>query len=212
MSLDELKAKQRYRVRRGLENVEVCKVDAVSPELADEIYLIAVEAFAEYPESYRPQLEHDRFTQSVCSEKGDFWLCREKATGQLCGYAICHPQADMVHLSVVKVPERFMKLEVNAAVAYQLCDYYLNQRHFRYICDGERNLRHQTGYQDFLCRVLNFRYAYCRLHVVYHPLIWPLVKGLYPFRNGIKKRSSSHRLLYNLSTVLMQEEIVRKQD
>ena len=31
-----------------------------------------------------------------------------------------------------------------------------------YLCDGQRNIRHQTNFQEFLVKYFGFRYAYTR--------------------------------------------------
>lgn len=80
-----------------------------------------------------------------------------------------------------------------------------------YLCDGERNIRHQTSYQDFLVTVLGFRKAPCRLNIVYHPLFKVVVKTLYPFRRMLLP-FCSNKLIYNAYCLLFQEQCARECD
>jgi hypothetical protein len=139
----------------------------------------------------------------------DYWLCKDKEGGEFCGYAKCVINGDVVDLAGVKVLQQYLKLEVNAALIYKISEYYLNQCNKAYICDGERNIRHQTSYQDYLCKVVNFRYAYCNLNVCYSPKIKWMIPIIYLFRTPIKYISKYSKLLYNVSCLLEQERIAR---
>ncbi len=210
-----LNAKQRYRIKKGLNNVDIHVIvggfKREDDQLASNIFECAVECFADYPEEYRPILQKETFTKWLLSlgKLVDIWVCSDKEIGDVCGYGYCTRQENMVHLSQIKIPTRWLKNEVNAALAYKICEYYLKECGYKYICDGERNIRHQTNYQDFLVRVLNFRYAYCKLNIVYHPLVQLSILILYPFRKFLAK--SKNKFIYNIYCLLNQEEIFRTQ-
>lgn len=139
----------------------------------------------------------------------DVWGAIDKETRRLVGYAICRNNDDVTHLSAVKVHPDYLKNEVNAALAFVICQYYLNDLRQRYVCDGERNIRHETGYQHYLVSNLGFRYAYCNLHVAYKPVIGLAVIILYPIRNFIKKIVRYNNKIFDVWCVLKQEQYKR---
>lgn len=140
---------------------------------------------------------------------GNFWACIDKETSVMCGYCEVIPRGKLLNMTIVKVRPEYLRNRVNAGLVFTLCQYYLNSGMYAYLSDGQRNIRHETNYQAFLVKTLGFRYAYCRLNVVYHPLVNILVKGCYPFRSLIGKLSVNSARLYNLYCLLRQEEYAR---
>ena len=211
VSLDAFSAKQRYRIRRGLDNANYIRIFPDDTHLIEQMWPVAVASFANYPAKYRPTLRREAFLASVASDMKELecWGCIDKSSNSLVGYAFCKVCPDRVSLSVVKVHPDALKNEINAGLAYTLCFEYLNQRAYPCICDGERNIRHETNYQQFLVRVLGFHLVYCRLNVVYHPMIALAVRLLFPFRHCIQALSVHSKLLYNIYSLLRQEEIAR---
>lgn len=214
ISLDCLTSKQRYRVNKGIKLNEIklaTRDDIVS--VLDDLANLTKDCFCEYPLKYRPTFNKDKFMEEIMRytdlDDYDYWLCFDRLTNKLSGYARCRRHSNMVHLYVVKVAPDYLKNEVNAALAYIICEHYINKEGFDYVCDGQRNLRHETDYQNFLIRVLGFRRAYCKLNVIYHPLFAPIIKILYPFRKAIYRLSNKNKSLYNLYCLLYQEEIAR---
>lgn len=208
--LDDLTAKQRYRINRGRKNVSIKRIDEKERQkYVDDLYQIAVDSLSEYPAKYREIPSKDNFSSQLLNTKADVWIAVDKEEQKVCAYSLCSKQMDMVHLSVMKVMPDYLRKEVNAVFAFEICYYYLNELGLRYICDGERNIRHETNYQDFLVKVLGFRYAYCKLNVIYHPLVKIVVACLYPLRSLLKKMGVYSPFLYNIYCVLKQEQIVR---
>lgn len=146
---------------------------------------------------------------ATSSGKADIWICQDKETDKIVGFAHTPYRNNVVFLSTLKLDPHFFKNEVNAALVYEICRHYLNDLGFSYICDGERNVRHQTEYQDYLVRVLGFRKAPCRLRIVYHPLVKPLIWTLYPFRSLLKP-FRGNKLIFNLYCILFQEQCARE--
>lgn len=72
-----------------------------------------------------------------------------------------------------------------------------------YLCDGARNIVHETNFQDFLIKYFGFRKAYCRLHIVYRPIVRVLVSGLFPFRHLLAKVNNNK--VKNVCAVLKME-------
>ncbi len=214
--LDKLTAKQRYRVKKGLSrcNVEFLESDKqLTDSLFEEIYAVVVEAFSDYPLMYRPNILKEDFRKELLSrltdKAQDVWLIKDAQDIKLIGYGYVTKKQTMVYLNQVKIPTKYLDTEANAAFAYKICEYYLNGQKYKYICDGERNIKHRTNYQEFLVRVLNFRYAYCRLNIFYSFPMKIAVNILYPFRNIIKHLGKHSAFLYNVYCVLKQENIHR---
>lgn len=215
ISLESLSAKQRYRIKRGLKNNLVWKASPNEITMRrSEIAKTAEESFRDYPEEYKPHIDIKKIVaqlaESANSEMADVWLCENIETKEIIGYSECLFNKNSVNLNAVKVNPDFLSTEVNAALAYTICHHYINERGYDYICDGERNIRHQSNYQDFLERVLGFRKAYCKLNVIYHPLVKPIVYFLYPFRELLNMKKITSPFLYNIYCLLKQEEIARK--
>ena len=208
--ISKLKAKRRYEIVRALKNVNVKIINPL--DYIEELYQVTRLAFLEYPLKYRVNITRDTFMQTLEEWRksgGEYWGCFDKETDVLCAYAICVKQCDCVALSVVKVLPTYMTKGVNAAIVYFLCDKYLNQKNVRYIYDGERNLRHETNYQEYLIKYFGFRYAYCKLNVIYRSDVKWCVNILFPFRRLFKSLSSRFPMFYNIYCVLKQEEIRR---
>lgn len=210
--LSEFSAKQRYRINKGLKNCNVVRLshDKVK-NYTEDIYQIAEQAFADYPAAYRPVLRIDDYKRWLFDmpKQQDIWLCYEKETGKVIGYAVCNKQDGFINLEQVKVPTKKLNTEANAAIVFRLSEYYLKEQHWDYICDGERNIKHLTQYQDYLVRVLNFRYAYCKLNIVYSPKMQLAVNLLYPFMGGVKLLGKFNTFFYNVYCVLRMEKIRR---
>ncbi len=178
-----------------------------------DIIDLLIDSFSDYPSIYKPTFNIEHYAKdlidSCYNENCQIWLVKDKESSKLVGMSYCVRDEDVINLQVIKVRPSYLKNEVNAALGYEICRYYMNDLGLRYICDGERNIRHITNYQDFLIRVLGFKKAYCKLHVVYHPYLKPIINILYPLRKLISRFGKLNRHLYDVSCVLRQEEIAR---
>ena len=214
IELDRLTAKQRYRVRKGLKNNEIWL--ATREEIignADELYGAYSESLKDYPSVYKINPQRaiiDSLAVLAQTNGQDIWLIKDRNDDKIIGFAHWCIVDSAIAMSSVKIRPQYLNNEANAALGFVLCDYYLNQNNYLYVCDGERNIRHITNYQDFLVRVLGFKKIPCKLHVVYNPLIRPIISALYPFRGFIARIEKMNSYVYNLSCVLKQEEIARK--
>lgn len=214
--IDKLTSKQRYRINKGLRLnaiyiADIAELNSLFPEIVDLIQ----DSYSDYPSFYRPNYNIEDYVRSLINasqnENCDLWLVKDIASDKLVGLSYCVRVDDVINLLVVKVRPSYLKNEINAALGYQIVHYYMNDLGLRYICDGERNIRHITNYQDFLVRVLGFKKVYCKLHVVYHPMLKPIIKIIYPFRRLIFRIGKINRHIYDVACLLRQEEIVRKQ-
>lgn len=212
--LEELSSKQRNRIKKGLANCTVTLMPRhEAATYAEVVYQIAKDSFSDYPKQYRPAIHKEDYVRwlSNLPENQDIWLCQLNETGEYIGYAMFEEIDGYVSSQHVKVPTIHLTTQANAAIAYTTQEYYLHTRPTKcdFVLDGERPIKHQTNYQDFLIHKVNFRYAYCHLHIAYAPYIQPIIKILYPFRKIWKYLGKCNKLFYNIYCVLNMEEIHR---
>jgi len=230
--INALKSKWRWEIQKGCGNFicEMAAGAAIIEEHKEALFSVAAAAFADYPEAYWPEISRERFYADVKVwedqlERGviDFVISRSKE-GTVCGYAVVEKNKNCMLLKVVKTNPAHHKQGLSAAIAKCIVDTYLPCNNDAtsplphppspvglYICDGERPLRHQTNYQEYLCKYFGFRYVYCKLRVKYAPVTAALVAVLFPFRRLLAKLSEKvpSGLLYNIVSVLEQERIRR---
>ena len=202
-----VKAKRRYEITKGIRNYAVKLIDP--QKFIDGLFVVQSEAFSAYPTGYRPVIKREFFEKQVRSWEN--YICYgafDRESGDICGYALLEDFGDWISFQVLKVIPSCEKKGVNAALIAQIIE-DLNPRLDGncYICDGERNIMHQTHFQEYLEKYFCFRRAYCRMHIRYKKGVCFIVKGLYPFRNFISKFNG--RAATKVKAVLFMEQIRR---
>ncbi len=207
--ISSLKAKRRYEINKGIKNFEVCEINA--SDYKHELYHVVESAWAIYPEKYRPKLDYDAFLKDV-----DNWnyykvyAAFQKETQKLCGYAILKRKDLYIDFCVLKSIPEYEHFGVNAAMCYQIVmDHNSFFEDGGYICDGARNIVHETDFQNYLIKYFEFRRAYCHLELAFNPTVKWLVKLSYPFRGVIRKLGWC-KWASQLASVLNMEEIRRE--
>ena len=205
-----LKAKRRYEITKGIKNFEVKRIN---PEAyAEELYSVQVAAFSAYPPKYRPSVDHDSFVTGVAQWTGALvYGAFFRETDELAGYAYLGEGNDCwLDFSVLKTKPQFERLSVNAAIMAYILE---SNREFLenggVICDGSRNINHETSFQDYLEKYFGFRKAYCKLHILYNPKISWVIKVLYPIRKMLL-RFDEVGLIHQVNAVLKMEELARE--
>lgn len=125
-------------------------------------------------------------------------------------YCTFEKRASYIEWSVLKSIPQYERLKVNAAIISYSLEYF-NEAIIQgyYVHGGERNISHETTFQEYLERTFGFRKAYCKVHVVYRPCIKIIVDILYPFRGILSK--IHNRLFHNINAILKMETICRSQ-
>lgn len=207
MDLKILTSKQRYEINKGLKNL-VVNIENPS-ETEEETYKIAVMSYEEYPDEYRNEYTEEEHHKNISEWEKDsiLFVARSKENSEIYGYAVCKIFDEYAELSISKVPHKYQKSGTNAALVYAVCEEVLNKRELKYVCDGARNIKHKTNYQDYLIKYFGFRRAYCVLKIKYKPAFKLCINILYPFRKVIK--NTKNKMLYNVYCILFQEEIRR---
>lgn len=205
-----LKAKRRYEINKGQKNFEVRILDP--RDCKEALYRVQVAAFSAYPSKYRPTVNKESFfAQTETWGKGTLVLgAFSRETGALSGYALLvEKDRNFVSFNVLKTDPVFEKYGVNAALVEKALDCYSDfLKNGGILCDGERNINHETAFQDYLQKYFGFRKAYCRLHIAYNPKIRWIVRLLYPFRRLLCKLDSI-RPVHKVNAVLKMETICR---
>lgn len=203
--VSKLKAKQRYEITKGRRNFYVEQINLLDHK--DRIYEIDKKKFAEYPEAYRPILKptaHEHIMGIIGDDQRIFGLFDRK-TSELRGYYICREKTfPCIQLSSTGIDPATYKDNSSAAIMDGILTYYQSISKRCYLSDGARNIRHITNYQQFLCSVFNFRYAYCKMKMLYPMWMKMVVTILKPFKNILAK--SSNDFLYNIACVLRMDE------
>lgn len=211
VDLEKCSSKQRYRIKKGIQNNRVVLLNQDEVKRHLDSICDVFEACNNSYGSTKQDINRYSFKENFPKITGDadVWGVFDANSNKLIGYCICRTECDVAHLSTVKIIPEALKSEANAALAYQICIYYINERHFQYVCDGERNIRHETNYQDYLIKTLGFRYAYCHLHVQYRPVVGFLIYILYPIRGFLYYLRKKHPVFFNVYCVLKQESYTK---
>lgn len=208
--LNELKSKQRYEINKGKKYFDVSVINP--QDYINAIYTIQVEAFKSYPKEYRPKLNYNDVKDEVFNEWDNkiVFAAFDKETNRMASYAIFERKESHIEWSVLKSMPEYEKLKVNAVIIAASLEYF-NQDLIqgKYISGGERNISHQTNFQNYLEYLFGFTKVYCKLNIVYRPGIAQIVRIMYPFRKILKE--FHFKFFYKMYSVLLMEEIIRKQ-
>ena len=211
--IQSLNSNRRKKITRGRKNFYSKIIRA--KEYKTEIAEISIASFSSYPINYRPKFSKNDIISFI--ENGDwdshiFVGIFYRLTNELVGYGaiINHSNYIMIGQHIVK--PSFEKYYVNYALVDALLTYLnkdlINQK--KYIFNGSTNLVHKTNFYKLLIDCFGYRKAYCKLHIVYRPIIKPLVFILFLFRRTIKSFKNKSSLLYKINAVLEMEKIARE--
>lgn len=207
--INALKSKRRYEINKGMKNYKVIEIDPLNYK--EELYSVQVAAFSAYPEKYRPTVKKSSFLEDIDKWKqyvvlGAFF----RENNELSGYALLSKESEhYTDFKVLKTKPNHERNAVNAALVEGVLRYFNTFLvNGGYICDGARSIQHETAFQDYLEKYFNFRKAYCKLHIVYHPKIGWVVKLAYPLRKLLAVFDNIN-LIHQINAVLKMEEIIR---
>ena len=202
-----MKAKRRYEITKGSRNFDVLEID--TSQYVNELLNITQLAFNEYPIKYRPAIDKEKFINSM--KKPHYYRTYgafSKENGELCGYVQIDKKGIELDLCVLKTIPKQEKLGINAAMIYKvICDF---SEHLKsgYICDGTRNIYHETAFQDYLEKYFGFRKAYCKLHIRYRGGIGMVIRALQR-KQAFVSRFGNSKLGHMLIALIKMDEIAR---
>lgn len=206
-NLDDYKSKIRYQIRKGLKN---CHSRVVSKEeLVEFGYEIYFKSYERYEDKFKKPSSKSHFQRWISSmdeTEWDFWgVFNDKRL--LIGFSLNQIWNNICNLIYVKSHPDYYYLYPNYALFFSMQKYYLNDKGFKYVLDGGRNIGHKTNIQNFLITKFQYRKVFCKLNVIYSKRVKLLVLLLFPFRPIISKiRLKPCR---KLTYLLKQEEIRR---
>ena len=210
--LQELNSKTRYKINKAYKKFEAREIDPV--EYAEDIIRVQTAAWSIYPEAYRPKSDADAVRRNVEKWRTQYrsFAAFSLEDGQMAGYALMTEYDTWVDFTVLKADPDYERKGVNVALVAKLCEFYSDRikNEGYYISEGERNIIHETAFQDFLAEKYDFRRAYCKLNIAYRKPIGLAVKILYPFR-GIVSKMKNHSLMKKIDAILLMESICREQ-
>lgn len=207
-----LKSNRRYKITKGMKYFYVKQIDP--KDHIEALYQVHVDAMSAYPPKYRKVRPLESFADSMMNLSAEKDIQRVYAaflreTDELCGYVHVPVHKEWAALSAMKAKPQYEKYQLNAAMVYGILEDLKDRMDGKfYICDGARNIQHETNFQDYLENYFMFRKAYCHLHIQYRPIIRPLIKLLYPFRRILRKKGNKS-IIHKINGVLTMEEIRR---
>lgn len=209
--ISELKSKRRYEINKGRRNFLVKRINA--SEFKEQIYEIQVDAYSDYPVKYRPcVIKHEFFEFIESWEQNVVFGAFSSTTEELVGYARLNQVNErFIEFLVLKSKPEFEKQGVNAAIVDGILCFlneFLTERGI--LCDGSRNIKHETNFQEYLIKYFGFRKAYCFLNIKYRKPVDFVIKVLYPFRTLLQKMDSN-RIIHLVNGVMTMDNIVRNQ-
>ena len=168
----------------------------------EEVYGLAVNNYA------KPEV-----AKSFCLEKtnkNEEWIgAFFKETNELVGYKIAIKHKEYIEMKTSKVKPEYLKNNVFAVMNYWQIVNYINSGAYKYMCDGERNILHETNYHEYLIKKFGFRKVYCKLNIKYKIWVNLIVYILYPFRKVIYNADNS--FMRKIKGILKMEEIRRNE-
>ncbi|MHA7924116.1 MAG: hypothetical protein ACX936_02860 [Marinobacter sp.] len=206
-SLTDLSSNTRSKVRRGLKAYDCGPL--TRSEVFSEGYDVYCSAFARY-ETHECQFSKDEFFKAIKAlpENSEFWGVREKDSGRLVAFSENYIENMTCFYNSIWFEPASLKRYSSYALFFEMNRHYIEERLFRYVSDGARNLSHSTEIHDFLVAKFGFRKAYARLRVVYRPWLGVVVKLAYPFRNLIGRVPLG---LFSKARILLKQEEVRRE-
>ncbi len=206
IDLQLVKSSVRYKINKGLRYVDIRRID--HRQWGEELYHCYSRAQERY-RAHEGSVSREDFIQDLQQDPSEYYGAFFRETGQLVAYVKNVVQGDCVNMSVIKYDPEYLKYQISAALTYQVIHDYINEGRCKYVLDGQRAIRHKTNIQEYLEDYFGFRKAYCRLQMVYSPMMKPAVTFLYPFRSLIERLAGERVLLNNVASVLKMEEIRR---
>lgn len=209
--LAEIKAKRRYEINKGLKNFHILRISDPN-EYASQLFEIAHDAYLDYPDSYRPEINREGFIKSIQNwNTFDLYGAFTNDTNDLVAFAMLIPHEDYSDFAMMKAMRIHEKAGVNAALIFGVLEGYKDRFvNGYYICDGARSINHESAFQDYLEKYFLFRKAYCSLKIEYSRQIRYYVRILYPFRKLLIKMDKIGAF-HQINSILKMEEIARQE-
>ncbi len=211
--IDNLKSKRKNIVKKGKDNFLTKEID---PQLYIENFCeIMRKSILEYNHNVQIDIKAVERKCAYLSKNqnnkiiGAFF--RENPN-KLVGSLWLSRIGKCINLVEMHVIPEYEKFQINAALVLFACE-RLNSDLEKgyYLSDGERNILHQTAFQEYLEKYFGFRKAFCDLKIVYRPWVALFIHLFFPFRNRIDEYVKKHdvSIIKKINFVLLLESIRR---
>ena len=191
-----LNANRRYKITKGRRYFYTKLIGAESVREMYDVYVEALEGYPGHPVPEDEKIWCSGWTRAMAEEGVSMIGAYDWETDRLCGYAHCIENGRYIPISSFKSRVSEEKRNVNFALMDGICEHYKdNLANGAYLCDGWRNVLHQTAFQDWLENFFQFRKAYCVLNMKYRPIVGLIVHMLYPFRGKLKRFRKVYAIL-----------------
>ena len=179
--LEALSPRVRNKIRHAQKTFDYRLID--QKLLKDKGYPIIAETYADYAVKDRTLNEAD-FKSYLDRYEFDYWGVFDRESTELVGFSLVRRWNDSCEYDLSGMMPRYKHdgSYPYYGLFHAMNQYYLQERHFRYVSDGTRSITEHSNIHEFLIQNFNFRKAYCHLHVYYKWWMKIAVKRLYPFR------------------------------
>ena len=200
--LEEMKSKDRNKLRRGFKK---CQVELVDAEyVAKNGYETMSEACKSY-EGYEGHLPPEQEWRKKIQDNAPFgdilhyWAVLNE--GKMIAFSENYVYDKIeASLSATKIHPKYLLLYPGYALIYKMNEYYLNQG-FECVNDGWRSIRHQTQIQEFLIDKFGFKKAFAHLRLEYKPSLRIPAWLAYPFMGLLGKFNGRLETLHRLQRI-----------
>ena len=157
--LEEYSSSDRNKIKKGLKNCEVKRVEA--DFLGRNGFNVFISAFDRDKGVKRPSITEKEFRERFLQMRDfedivHFWGVFHNNT--LIAYSENYIYEDIeAGYSTIKFHPDYLKLYASEALTYECNRYYLRDNKYQYVNDGFRSILHKTNYQDFLIRKFGFK-------------------------------------------------------
>ena len=206
--INEIKAKRRYEINKGIKNFSVKVINPL--DYIEELYRVQNAAYATWPEKYRPSISKEAFKAMVKQwDSFEVFGAFSREDEHLCGFAYLTKYDSYCDFNVLRVDPDYESLGINAAIVYAILKLYESFiLEGGYICDGSRNVNHETAFQNYLEKYFLFRKAYGVLNIRYLPPFNLLISILFLFRDELIKYDE-YSIVHKINALLKMESIAR---
>lgn len=208
MHINDYSRNTRSKIRRSNKKLYVKKISKDNL-LMNNSYSVYRKAFVRYEASSSPINKND-FVENFQDLKGDwqFWGIFLKENDMLVGYSQNKIIGNYCDYSTIKFDPDYLKYYSSYILYYEMNQYYLNKKSFKYVNIGARSLLHKTTTQNYLIQKFGFRKAYCTLHLEYRYLLRLIVNFLYKFKSFFNFFRGNF-IINKIYGLLLHEEIKR---
>lgn len=198
LDISELKAKRRYEINKGNKNFYTRALDVVEIDAMYDVYVDSLAGYAGNKQPISKELFCSGWREAIGEPGVAIIGAFRKIDDTLCGFAHCIDHGLYIPVSTFKTCVTEEKNNVNFALMYGIFEFYKDKlANGSYLCDGWRNILHETAFQDWLEKYFQFRKAYCILHIKYKGIIGIAIAILYPFR-GLLSKSKKISAVFNM--------------